>query len=66
MKTVFGALAVEPVTHTFFSEELGQQLTFVGQTSHFAYGYLIAYYDLGGLTYSCSVDSLGRYVYTDD
>jgi hypothetical protein len=65
METIEGISAAWPITHTFFDEESGQQITHQAKTAVAAHGKLElgTPWHLQRLTYLSSVDANGRFVY---
>jgi hypothetical protein len=65
METIEGTPAAWPVTHTFFCEERGEQITHEAETAAIALKKLTAGapWHLVRLTYLSSVDADGRFVY---
>lgn len=65
METIEGAPAVWPITHIFFNEESGKQITHEAETAVIALQKLTnnAPWHLVRLTYVQSVDANGRFVY---
>lgn len=65
METIEGTPAVWPITHTFYSEERGEQITHQAETPVAALRKLTnnAPWHLVRLTYLQSVDANGRFVY---
>lgn len=65
METIEGTSAVWPITHTFYDEERGEQITHEAETAAMALQKLSLGipWHLVRLSYVQSIDATGRFVY---